>query len=142
MSWENHDTCAKNMLSTLAVIEAEELAERITIVRRDGTVLYTNERTTQSGGLRRPAAERVVRRERSRPWTAPETSVFRRELAHTDRLVHAELEDEDRRLVLQRDSERAAAWSEPAALHSPRRCRPGSRITGCRTPNTAGSSTS
>ncbi|MFM9700938.1 zeta toxin family protein [Streptomyces europaeiscabiei] len=51
--------------------------------------------------------------ERARPWTAPETAVFRRALARTDRRVHTELTDEDRRLAVQRDSERAAAWSDP-----------------------------
>ncbi|MER6374056.1 zeta toxin family protein [Streptomyces mirabilis] len=111
--WENHDTCAKGLLATLAVIETEQLADRVTVVRRDGTALYTNELTPEGTWRRCPAAERVVRAERARPWTAPETAVFRRALARTDWRVHTELADEDRRLAVQRDSERAAAWSEP-----------------------------
>ncbi|MFD7473232.1 zeta toxin family protein [Streptomyces sp. NPDC059837] len=47
------------------------------------------------------------------PRTALETAVFRRDLARTDRRVYTELAGEDRRLAVQRDSERAAAWSEP-----------------------------
>ncbi|MGV9844792.1 zeta toxin family protein [Streptomyces fungicidicus] len=113
VSWQNHDSCAKNLLNTLAVIEAEQLADRVTVVRRDGTLLYTNELTPEGDWRRRPAADRAVRVERARPWTAPETAVFRRELARTDRRVHTELTEEDRRLAVQRDSERAAAWSEP-----------------------------
>ncbi|MGW1619940.1 zeta toxin family protein [Streptomyces sp. NPDC002172] len=113
VSWDNHDRCAKNLLTTLAVIEAERLADRVTVVRRDGTLLYANELTPDGDWRRRPAADRAVRLERARPWTAPETAVFRRELARTDRRVHAELTEEDRRLAVQRDSERAAAWSEP-----------------------------
>ena len=113
VSWENHDSCAKNLLNTLAVIEAEQLADRVTVVRRDGTLLYANEPTPDGDWRRRPAADRAVRVERARPWTAPETAVFRRELARTDRRVHTELTEEDRRLAVQRDSERAAAWSEP-----------------------------
>ncbi|MEU8718236.1 zeta toxin family protein [Streptomyces sp. NPDC048663] len=113
VSWENHDSCAKKLLNTLAVIEAEQLADRVTVVRRDGTLLYTNELTAAGGWRWRPAADRAVRLERARPWTAPETAVFRRELARNDRRVHTELADEDRRLAVQRDSERAAAWSEP-----------------------------
>ncbi|MGX1913548.1 zeta toxin family protein [Streptomyces phaeochromogenes] len=113
VSWENHDTCVKGLLATLAVIETEQLADRVTVVRRDGTALYTNELTPEGTWRRRPAAERVVRAERARPWTAPETAVFRRALARTDRRVHTELAGEDRRLAVQRDSERAAAWSEP-----------------------------
>ncbi|MGW1616828.1 zeta toxin family protein [Streptomyces sp. NPDC002285] len=74
VSWENHDSCAKNLLNTLSVIEAEQLADRVSVVRRDGTLLYANERTADNGWRRRPAAEQVVRVERSRPWTAPETA--------------------------------------------------------------------
>ncbi|WP_329374928.1 zeta toxin family protein [Streptomyces sp. NBC_01483] len=113
VSWEKHDTCAKNLLNTLAVIEAEQLADRVTVVRRDGTLLYANELTPDGDWRHRPAADRAVRVERARPWTAPETALFRRELARTDRRVHTELAEEDRRLAVQRDSERAAAWSEP-----------------------------
>lgn len=113
VSWENHDTCAKELLATLGVIETEQLADRVTVVRRDGTALYANELTPEGRWRRLPAAERVVRAERARPWTAPETAVFRRELARTDRRVHTEPVGEDRRLAVQRDSERAAAWSEP-----------------------------
>jgi hypothetical protein len=126
VSWENHDSCAKNMLSTLAVIEAEQLAHRVTVVRRGGIVLYTNELTAAGGWRRQPAAERVVRLDRSRLWTAPETAVFRRELARTDRRVHTELVSEDRRLAVQRDTERAAAWAEPVRrIAQPRRRAPG-----------------
>ncbi|MFD3485010.1 zeta toxin family protein [Streptomyces sp. NPDC058665] len=112
VSWENHDTCARGMLATLAVIEAEYLADRITVVRRDGTVLYVNE-VVDGAWRRRAAADRAVTWERSRPWTARETAVFRRELASTDRRVHRELVCEDRRLAVQRDTERAAALAEP-----------------------------
>ncbi|MFI9255268.1 hypothetical protein [Streptomyces sp. NPDC053069] len=103
---ENHDTCAKGLLATLAVIETEQLADRVTVVRRDGSALYTNELTPGGGWRRRPAAERVVRAERARPWTASETAVFRRDLARTDRRVHTEVAGEDRRLAVQRDSHR------------------------------------
>ncbi|MFH8470394.1 zeta toxin family protein [Streptomyces sp. NPDC017991] len=113
VSWENHDTCAKGLLATLAVIETEQLADRVTVLRRDNTVLYANELTPEGNWRRRPAADRAVRVERARPWTAPETAAFRRDLARTDRRVHTEQVGEDRRLAVQRDSERAAAWSEP-----------------------------
>ncbi|MFK4106166.1 zeta toxin family protein [Streptomyces sp. NPDC019531] len=65
VSWENHDTCAKGLLATLAVIETEQLADRVTVMRRDGTVLYTNELTPEGTWRRCPAAERVVRAERA-----------------------------------------------------------------------------
>ncbi|MCY0954122.1 zeta toxin family protein [Streptomyces sp. H27-S2] len=112
VSWANHDACAQGLLSTLAVAEAEHLADRIVIVRRDQVVLYDNHLV---GGAwhRRPAAERAVAYERARPWSAQDTAVFRRELALTDQRLHREPLDGDRRLAVQRDSERAAALSEP-----------------------------
>ncbi|WP_328743643.1 zeta toxin family protein (plasmid) [Streptomyces caniferus] len=112
VSWENHDTCAAQMLRTLAVIEAEGLADRISVVRRDFTVLYDNE-LVDGVWRQRPAAEGAAVRERGRPWSARETAVFRRDLARTGRRVHRELVDEDRRLAVQRDAERAAALAEP-----------------------------
>ncbi|MFG2097302.1 zeta toxin family protein [Streptomyces sp. NPDC048612] len=112
VSWENHDTCATQMLRTLAVIEAEGLADRISVVRRDFTVLYDNE-LVDGAWRQRPAAERTTVRERGRPWSARETATFRRGLARTDRRVHRELVGDDRRLAVQRDAERAAALAEP-----------------------------
>ncbi|MEU5062228.1 MULTISPECIES: zeta toxin family protein [unclassified Streptomyces] len=111
VSWENHGACASGLLDTLDVTEAEQLADRITVVRRDGTVLYSNE---LAGGawLRQPAAATAVAAEQVRPWTASETAMFRRELALTDRRLHREL-SEGRCLTVQRDIERAAALAEP-----------------------------
>ncbi|MER7827006.1 zeta toxin family protein [Streptomyces sp. NPDC096097] len=125
VSWENHDTCARQMLVTLTVIEAEQLAERITVLRRDGTVLYDNE-LVDGRWRRRPAADQAVAYERSRPWSAQETAVFRRELARTDQRLHRELHCEDRRLAVQRDTERAAALAEPVRrIAQPRKSAPG-----------------
>lgn len=125
VSWENHDSCAGGMLATLAVIESEQLADRITVVRRDGTVLYDNE-LTDGTWRRRPAADRAVSYERARPWTARETAAFRRGLAVADRRVHSELVCDDRRLAVQRDTERAAALAEPVRrIAQPRRQAPG-----------------
>ncbi|MFI7178989.1 zeta toxin family protein [Streptomyces spororaveus] len=125
VSWENHDACAKGMLRTLAVIEAEKLADRITVVRRDGTVLYDNE-LVDGAWRRRPAVDRAVTYEWRRPWTARETVTFRRELARTDRRLHREVHCEDRRLAVQRDAERASALAEPVRrIAQPRRQAPG-----------------
>ncbi|MCZ1012632.1 zeta toxin family protein [Streptomyces lydicus] len=125
VSWTNHDTCAKEMLQTLAVIEAEQLVDRITVVRRDGTVLYDNE-LIDGSWRRKPAADQAVADDRGRPWSARETAVFRRDLARTDQRLHREVECEDRRLAVQRDAERAAALAEPVRrIAQPRREPPG-----------------
>ncbi|MEU5836416.1 zeta toxin family protein [Streptomyces diacarni] len=114
VGWGNHDACVTGMLRSLAVIEEELLAERVTVVRRDLTELYSNELADDGRRwLRRPAGARVTLLERARWWSARETEVFRRELAVTDRRLHRELDDADRRLAVVRDSERAAALAEP-----------------------------
>ncbi|MGW2331690.1 zeta toxin family protein [Streptomyces sp. NPDC001700] len=125
VSWENHDSCAKGMLATLAVIEAEQLADRITVVRRDGTVLYDNELVDEAW-RRREAADRVVAHERARPWSARETAVFHRGLAAADQRLHRDVPCEDRRLAVQRDAARAAALAEPVRrIAQPRQAAPG-----------------
>ncbi|MFE2943354.1 zeta toxin family protein [Streptomyces sp. NPDC059255] len=112
VSWENHDGCAKQLPQTLAVIEAERLADRITVLRRDGQLLYSNELV--DGAWRRPpGAAAAVTGGRARPWTARQTALFHRDLARTDRRVHGDGLCEDRRLAVQRDAARAAALAEP-----------------------------
>ncbi|WP_406291900.1 zeta toxin family protein [Embleya sp. NBC_00896] len=113
VSWENHDACARALPQVLAVIEAEQLADRVTVVRRDGTALYANEAGVDGEWVRPVGADTAVVGERARPWTAPETMRFRADLADTDRRLHCEPLAEDHRLAVRRDAERAAALAEP-----------------------------
>ncbi|MFJ4681651.1 zeta toxin family protein [Kitasatospora sp. NPDC088783] len=75
VSWVNHDACAAGLVETLRAIDAQCLADRVTVVRRGMEVLYSNEvrgrgwvRRAAAGGRRggaRPvlggAGERLVR---------------------------------------------------------------------------------
>ncbi|MFJ9598043.1 zeta toxin family protein [Streptomyces virginiae] len=125
VSWANHDVCAKNMLTTLAAIEAEELADRITVVTRDGTVLYDNE-LANGVWRRRPAADKAVARGRSRAWTARDTAAFQHEIARAEARVLRDVPGEDERLAVVRDARRAAALAEPVRrIAQPRRRAPG-----------------
>ncbi|MFJ2846999.1 zeta toxin family protein [Streptomyces griseofuscus] len=125
VTWANHDLCAKNMPATLAVIEAEQLADRITVVTRDGTVLYDNE-LVAGAWRRRPAADKAVARGRSRAWTARETALFHHEIARAEVRVHRDVPGEDERLAVARDARRAAALAEPVRrIAQPRRRAPG-----------------
>lgn len=125
VSWANHDTCAKNMLTTLAVIEAEQLADRMTVVTRDGTALYDNE-FVDGAWRRRPAADKAVTRGRSRAWTARETAAFHHDIACAEVRVHRDVPGEDERLAVVRDAKRAAALAEPVRrIAQPRRRAPG-----------------
>ncbi|GGV53452.1 zeta toxin family protein [Streptomyces spectabilis] len=125
VSWANHDTCATAMLTTLAVIEAEQLADRITVVTRDATVLYDNE-LVDGAWRRRPAAATAVARGRSRAWTVRETAAFHHEIARAEVRVHRDVPGEDERLAVLRDARRAAALAEPVRrIAQPRRRAPG-----------------
>ncbi|MFI6951440.1 zeta toxin family protein [Streptomyces sp. NPDC050422] len=75
VAWDNLDTCTARLPETLSAIEAEQLADRITVVRRDGTVLYDNE-IVAGTWQRRAAADRAVGYEWRRPWSARETATF------------------------------------------------------------------
>ncbi|MEV6841751.1 hypothetical protein AB0N17_46515 [Streptomyces sp. NPDC051133] len=112
------------MLSTLAVVDAEQLADRITVVRRDGTVLYDNE-LVGSVWRHQPAAERAVASGRLRPWTAQEPAAF-----HTEVRVYRDLPGEDERLAVQRDTRRAAALAAGPVRCIAQPCRraPGNRL--------------
>ncbi|WP_435609707.1 zeta toxin family protein [Streptomyces sp. C10-9-1] len=124
VAWDNLDTCVEKLPTTLAVIEAEHLADRITVVRRDGTVLYDNE-LINGAWRRRTAADRSVVCEQHRPWSAKETAVFHHALARAEVRVHRDL-PEDERLAVHRDVRRAAALAEPVRrIAQPRRRAPG-----------------
>ncbi|MCZ0983739.1 zeta toxin family protein [Streptomyces diastatochromogenes] len=125
VSWENHDTCAAGMLATLTVVEAEQLADRITVVTREGTVLYDNE-LVDGTWRRRTGAGKAVARGRALPWSARETAAFHRGIAAAEVRVHRDVADEDERLAVARDASRAAALAEPVRrIAQPRRRAPG-----------------
>ncbi|WP_343242512.1 MULTISPECIES: zeta toxin family protein [unclassified Streptomyces] len=124
VAWDNLDTCVEELPATLSVIEAEHLADRITVVRRDGTVLYDNE-LLNGTWQRRTAADRAVVYEQRRPWSAKETAVFHHALTRAEVRVHRDL-PEDERLAVHRDVRRAAALAEPVRrIAQPRRRAPG-----------------
>ncbi|MGA5069190.1 zeta toxin family protein [Streptomyces exfoliatus] len=138
VSWENHDTCVTGMLTVLAVIEAEQLADRITVVTRDGTVLYDNE-LVDGAWRRRTGADQAVARGRALPWSARETAAFHRGIAAAEVRLHRDVADEDERLAVARDAGRAAALAEPVRrIAQPRRRAPGVDYHRRGSPATAG----
>lgn len=124
VAWDNLDTCVAGLPGTLSAVEAEQLADRITVVRRDGAVLYDNELVAGTW-QRRTAADRSVVYEWRRPWSARETATFNRDLAQAEVRVRRDL-PEDERLAVHRDVGRAAALAEPVRrIAQPRRQSPG-----------------
>jgi hypothetical protein len=113
VSWQTQDACTDGMLRTLAAIEAELLADRVCVVRRGMEPLYDNEVTREGVWSRSTAAATVTRTEWLRPWSAPQTRLFRRAVTRAENLVHDERLPADARLAVSRDAERAAAAAEP-----------------------------
>ncbi|WP_369173301.1 zeta toxin family protein [Streptomyces sp. R28] len=112
VSWEDHDACVNGLLATLRVIEDERLADRVTVFRRDGEVLYRNELT--AGAWRRPsAAAPVVTAEHVRPWSAEQTWRLGRELFGTEERLADLRVSADQRLAVRGCVERVIALSEP-----------------------------
>ncbi|MFF6888634.1 zeta toxin family protein [Streptomyces sp. NPDC012421] len=113
VSWENQDSCAQGLLDTLAVVEEERLADRMTVVRRGVEPLYDNELTPEGTWIRPTGAAATTRAERLRPWSAPQTRTFHRALTRAEVQIHDERLPADARLAVSRDAERAAAAAEP-----------------------------
>ncbi|MEW1637606.1 zeta toxin family protein [Streptomyces sp. NPDC093801] len=60
VGWDNHDACAAALPSALADVEADHLADRVLVVRRDGQVLYTNELGPEGRWLRPTGARQAL----------------------------------------------------------------------------------
>ncbi|MFD3931756.1 zeta toxin family protein [Streptomyces sp. NPDC058614] len=115
VSWDNHDRCVRRLPESLDVIEAERLADKVMVLRRDHAVLYDNELTGDGSWLRPAGAPQTLLAERARPWTAPETWRFRRELASASaqQYLHPEKITPERSLAVAGGLERAHALAEP-----------------------------
>ncbi|GGV47596.1 ATP/GTP-binding protein [Kitasatospora herbaricolor] len=124
VSWENHDACAAALAATVAVVESEQLADRVTVLRRGAEVLYANDLLPGGGWLRPIGAAVALAAEHTRWWNARESAQFRLQLAAADRRCHAELLPADRALAVRRDAERAFALAEPVRRTAQRRREP------------------
>ncbi|WP_367141104.1 MULTISPECIES: zeta toxin family protein [Streptomyces] len=113
VSWGNFDQCVRNLPAFLEVIEAERLADQVMVVRRDFQVLYGNELAEDGFWRSSPAAPQALTGEWARPWTAPETWRFRRQLAGAEQQLHPLALAPERRLAVAGGLERAFALAEP-----------------------------
>lgn len=109
VSWDNADQCVRRLLQSLQVIETQELADRVMVVRRDLQVLYDSGAGTASAA----GAHRALQAARQRPWTAPETWRFRRQVAGLEQQLHPAVSTPERRLLVAGGLERAVALAEP-----------------------------
>ncbi|MFI1734976.1 zeta toxin family protein [Streptomyces acidicola] len=113
VSWDNHDQCVRRLPQSLEVIEAEQLADRVMVVRRDLQVLYDSGPIAHGAGPSRAGAHQVLKAARARPWTAPETWRFRRQVRALEEQLHPSVSAPERRLAVAGGLERALALAEP-----------------------------
>ncbi|MBK6014063.1 zeta toxin family protein [Streptomyces sp. MBT53] len=76
VSAHHHDHCSRELPEVLRIVEAERLANRVTVIGANG-VRYLNRLAPDGSWSRRPNAARAVDAERTRPWTAAEAQHFR-----------------------------------------------------------------
>ena len=72
---ESHRVAFENLPASVRVVEERKLADRILIVRRDGSPIYENF-LVNGQWKREPRAAQFVARERNRPWTAREQAQY------------------------------------------------------------------
>ncbi|MGW9454219.1 zeta toxin family protein [Streptomyces sp. NPDC055632] len=113
VSSDNFNRCARNLPLLLQVVEAERLVDQVMVVRRGLQPLYLNELTDDSSWSRMPAAAQALTGDWARPWTAPETWRFRRQIAGAQQQLHPSVLTPQQRLAVAGGMERAFALAEP-----------------------------
>lgn len=113
VSWGSFDRCARNLPLFLQAVEDERLADQVMVVRRGLEVLYRNDLTHDTSWRLAPAAPEALTADWTRPWTAPETWRFRRQISGAEQRLHPAVLTPERRLAVAGGLERAFALAEP-----------------------------
>ncbi|MFI6658189.1 zeta toxin family protein [Streptomyces sp. NPDC050523] len=113
VSWDNQDQVQRRLLRSLQVIETEQLADRVMVVRRDLQVLYDSGQSTDGAGPSPAGAHQALKAAQARPWTAPETWRFRHQVRTLEQQLHPSASTPERRLAVAGGLDRALALAEP-----------------------------
>ncbi|MEV8312221.1 zeta toxin family protein [Streptomyces flavidovirens] len=113
VSWDNFDRCVQALPRSLEILEAEGLAARVTVARRDLEVLYDSGSAAGRPGRSPVNSRQAVEAEWARWWTAGESWRFRRQVAEVEQRVHPSVSTPERRLVVVGGVERVWALAEP-----------------------------
>lgn len=71
-----HDTCYQGVLRSSDAIDAEHLADRVFVVRRDAHVVYSNQLGPDGRWQRPVGTSAAIEAERNRPWSPQETHQY------------------------------------------------------------------
>ncbi|SMF51021.1 zeta toxin family protein [Streptomyces sp. Amel2xC10] len=111
VSAQNHDHCARQLPEVLRIIEAEQLAHRVTVIGSNG-IRYLNQSTPNGRWSRPPRAAQAVRAERNQQWTATEARLFRRAAAHVGEIAR-DVPGTPRRSAVTEDIRHSLRWAAP-----------------------------
>lgn len=111
VSAQNHDHCSRELPEALRVIEAERLANLVTVIGANG-VRYLNRLTPSRSWSHPPGAAQAVVAERTRSWTATETHRFRDTLARI-RDIARTTPGSARRTAVAEDLRHSLRWAAP-----------------------------
>lgn len=73
---ELHDACYQGVLRSAEVIDREDFADRVAVLRPDGQLIYGNQRTVDGRWQQPPRTADALNWERDRPWTVAESRLF------------------------------------------------------------------
>lgn len=90
-----HDACYRGVVRAAAGIDEERLADWVFVVRRDASVVYSNQLDSTGQWARDPRTPQAVTGERDRPWTEQESLRFAAGVARTRERIN-ELPASDR----------------------------------------------
>ena len=117
VSAQNHDHCSRTLPEALRVIEAERLANLVTVIGANG-IRYLNRLTPNGSWSRPPRAAQAVSAERTRPWTVTETRRFRDTVARVGDIART-TPGATRRTAVAQDIRHSLRWAAPL-LHRER----------------------
>ncbi|WP_406460379.1 zeta toxin family protein [Streptomyces sp. NBC_01622] len=111
VSAHHHDHCSRELPEVLRIIEAEQLANLVTVISVNG-IRYLNRLAPNGSWSRPPRAAQTVNAERTRPWTVTEAHRFR-DTASRVRQIARTTPGPARRTAVAEDIRHSLRWAAP-----------------------------
>ncbi|WP_328688033.1 zeta toxin family protein [Streptomyces phaeochromogenes] len=111
VSAQNHDRCSQELPEVLRIIEAERLANLVTVIGANG-IRYLNRLTPNGTWSHPPRAAQAVAAERTRPWTPTETRRLYDTLGSVGEIAH-NTPGSSRRTAVAEDIRHSLRWAAP-----------------------------
>ncbi|MGY1496945.1 zeta toxin family protein [Streptomyces sp. QTS52] len=116
VSAQNHDHCSQELPDVLRIIEAERLANLVTVIGANG-IRYLNHLDSEGSWSRPPRAAQALGAERTRPWTVTEAQRFRTDLGRVEEIA-GNTPGSSRRTAVAEDIRHSLRWAAPLLRRS------------------------